>query len=69
MANKLQLAEAFLYGFTHAKRGYSIESLAESMGLTQKEWEKIKTEYPESVKGDYKADLDDYFRRKNKANG
>mgnify|MGYP002640668332 CR=1 FL=1 len=31
-------------GFAHAKQGYDVESLAEAMGLTREEWNKIKDE-------------------------
>ena len=38
----VELAEAQLTGFAHAAQGYSIEHLAESMGLTYTEWCMIK---------------------------
>ena len=38
----IEKAEQQLTGFVHAKRGFSIESLIESMGLTKKEWRKIR---------------------------
>ncbi len=42
MASQLDIAEAQLTGFAHRQKGYSIQSLASSMGLTKKEWNKIK---------------------------
>lgn len=40
--NELELAEQQLTGFAHAKAGYEAPALAESMGLTKREWEAIK---------------------------
>lgn len=42
MDNELEMAEQQLTGYMYAKAGYSIETLAASMGLTAEEWEKIK---------------------------
>jgi len=39
---KLDLAIAQITGYKEAKKGSSIEDLFDSMGLTEKEWEKIK---------------------------
>lgn len=45
MANKLDIANAQLTGFYHGKHyGSDIIGLIESMGLTKKEWLKIKSE-------------------------
>lgn len=65
MASKkqLELAEQQLVGFAHAKAGYDIEQLAESMGLTAKEWDALKGRVRLAA-GD-KRDLDAYFERRN----
>ena len=44
MATKKQIefAEQQLVGFAHARAGYDVEQLAESMGLTKHEWEVLK---------------------------
>lgn len=39
---EVEKAEQQITGYVHAKRGYSLESLADSMGLTESEWENIK---------------------------
>lgn len=36
------LAEAQLIGFSHCSKGYTIKELANSMGLTKKEWLKLR---------------------------
>lgn len=45
MATKLDLAEAQLLGYFHRKNGNTLFDLLTGMGLTQKEWEKLKSEY------------------------
>lgn len=43
MSGQLLLqAEAQFTGFIHAKQGYSVKSLAESMGLKKGEWVKLR---------------------------
>lgn len=39
---EIEKAEQQLTGYVHAKRGYNIESLIESMGLKEKEWKRIR---------------------------
>ena len=47
MDTKLDLADAQLLGFYHGKwNGNDIIGLIESMGLTKKEWLKLKSDYP-----------------------
>lgn len=38
----IEFAEQQLRGFAHAKAGYSLKSLCESMGLLKDEWGKLK---------------------------
>ena len=38
----LKLADAQFLGFSHAKSGYSLAMLAESMGLTADEWKLLR---------------------------
>lgn len=56
-----ECAEQQLTGFTHAKEGNDIESLAVSMGLTLDEWEKIKVNGIPMRSEDIEA-LDEYFK-------
>lgn len=46
MATQLELAEQQLVGYFHAKQGYSLRDLIESMGLGKEEWQKLKSKYP-----------------------
>lgn len=47
MANRLDLADAQLLGFYHGKwNSNDIIGLVESMGMTKKEWLKLKSDYP-----------------------
>jgi|JI7StandDraft_1071085.scaffolds.fasta_scaffold1102947_2 hypothetical protein len=39
---QIEYAESQFVGFFHAKKGFDIKSLCESMGLTKKEWDKIR---------------------------
>lgn len=43
MATKLDLAEAQFIGFRHGQQGFSVVDLVIAMGLTVKEWEKLRT--------------------------
>lgn len=52
-------------GYTHAKGGYNIESLADSMGLSQTEWEELKKEMPNNLLGVNDINnLDKHFNNK-----
>jgi|GEM_PF-1863238 len=54
-----ELAIQQFIGFHHAAMGFSIEELAENMGLTVEEWKEIRFDpalTPDSIKV-----LDDYF--------
>ena len=55
----LKLAEAQLIGFTQASRGYSIVSLANSMGLTKSEWIKLRDSV--DLKPQDKIELDKFY--------
>lgn len=57
--SQLELADAQLTGFAHASQGFGILELAESMGLTKKEW--IKLRETSGLKDLDKKDLDDKF--------
>ena len=60
--SQLKLAEAQIIGFAHASRGFAIKDLAESMGLTKREWLKIRDTV--DLKELDKADLDEMFEIK-----
>ena len=59
----IKIAEAQLIGFAHASKGYSIKSLAESMGLTKTEWKKLRESTIDLKPSDIQ-DLDDFFKIK-----
>jgi hypothetical protein len=42
----IDMAEQQLLGFMHSKDGGSLHELITGMGLTEKEWEKLKKDYP-----------------------
>lgn len=47
MATKLDLADAQFLGYYFGKwNGTGVIGLVQSMGLTKKEWLKLKTDYP-----------------------
>ena len=58
-SEQLLQAEAQLIGFTHASKGFTINSLADSMGLTKNEWKKLR-KYVD-LKASDKDDLDQKF--------
>lgn len=60
---QLELAAQQLIGYAHGKRGYSVTQLAEAMGLSAREWEKLRDDVT-LPKGDAE-ELDDYFARRN----
>jgi len=53
-------------GFHHAAMGFSIETLAENMGLTVEEWEEIR--FDPALTPDTIRALDNYFRREKPKN-
>lgn len=55
----IKLAEAQLLGFAHASKGYSIKDLAQAMGLSKKEW--LKLRHSIDLKPSDKAELDAMF--------
>jgi len=61
--NELDLAEQQLTGFAHAKAGYEVPALAESMGLTKYEWEAIKQRGMVKLDVQDVASLDVYFSK------
>ena len=42
VASQLDMAEQQLLGFYHAKQGFSLRDLVESMGLEKSEWKEMK---------------------------
>ena len=64
MDNLIELAEAQLTGYSHAQRGFSIESLIESMGITKKEWLIIKDRSHNILSDNDVKYIDNYFRQK-----
>ena len=55
----LELAVQQFVGFRHAQAGYSIESLADSMGLSASEWYAVRDEVPLTDRD--KQSLDKHF--------
>lgn len=67
MANRLDLADAQLLGWSYGKKGYFLTDLVVSMGLTKSEWKQWKEKYPKSLNDDDVTDIDEYFSKcKNK---
>ena len=64
MKLQTQLAEQQLFGFLHAKRGYSLISLIEGMGLTEKEWYEITDTYNLDLTDYEKLTVGRYFSNK-----
>jgi len=62
MANKLDLADAQLVGWSHGFHGFSIISLVESMGLTKSEWKKLQSDYSLYLSDDEKQEINEYFK-------
>ncbi|MFN3753339.1 hypothetical protein [Flavobacterium sp.] len=62
MASQLKTAEMQLLGFGHASKGFSIESLADAMGLKKSEWMKLRN--LDDLKPNDKQSLDDKFQVK-----
>lgn len=53
-----------LTGFFHAKRGFNLTSLIESMGMTEKEWKQIR--FDASILGlneSEVSEIDEYFEK------
>jgi hypothetical protein len=62
MPNNLLQAEQQLTGYSHAKQGYGIESLVDSMGLTKDEWMKLcKQNRVSFLSIEDKIYIDEYF--------
>lgn len=57
----LEMAEQQLIGFAHGKAGYTVVELADSMGLTRKEWSALQDNVKLS-QSDW-DELDAYFSR------
>lgn len=67
MANKLDLADAQFIGYFHGKwNRHDIIGLVEGMGLTKKEWIKLKTDYVTLTNVDESdiLEIDEYFKIK-----
>lgn len=58
---QLEYAENRFVGFFHAKKGYDIKALADSMGLTKSEWEKIKRTMASYFSQEDIQDIDSLF--------
>lgn len=59
----IDLAEAQLLGWSNGAHGYSLISLIQSMGLTQSQWESIKTQYPNTLNKSECEEVDNYFNQ------
>ena len=57
--SQIKSAEAQLIGFAHASRGFSINELAESMGLSKREWLNLRDKI--NLKPLDKTDLDEKY--------
>ena len=57
---RLEQADAQFIGFFHAKTGFNILNLVESMGLTEEEWIIIKKDYT-SIPEKESKEIDEYF--------
>jgi hypothetical protein len=65
MANRLDLADAQLLGFSMGKNNWNgIIDLVESMGLTRAEWNKWKDEYPSSLDSNDFDAIEEHFEKK-----
>lgn len=63
MATKLDLAYAQFIGFFHGKWNFNdIIGLVIGMGLTKKEWLKLRNEYPVMIDESDIKEIDAYFR-------
>ncbi|RDY57544.1 hypothetical protein [Flagellimonas nanhaiensis] len=63
--NQLNLVEQQLLGFCHAKQGYNLESLIDSMGLTNDEWQDMKNrEMVDHIDETVIDEIDGYFESK-----
>lgn len=59
----LNYAQQQMVGFFHAKSGYSIVELIRAMGLTKKEWKRMKEIYKlQFISTADKKEIDDYFK-------
>lgn len=59
----LDLADAQLIGFAHARRGLGVLSMIESMGLTREEWIEWKSKYTTSYLTPSEIqEIDSYFK-------
>jgi hypothetical protein len=67
MANKLDLADAQLLGFSMGKNNCDgIIDLIESMGLTKSEWNKWKKKYPNCLHINDFESIEEHFNKKSK---
>jgi len=57
----LELAVQQFEGYRHAQAGYSIQALADSMGLTASEWDAVRAESPLTEQD--KQALDKHFTK------
>ena len=60
MATKLDLADAQFIGYSHG-RFESLLDMVSSMGLTEKEWEKWKKDYPNCLRQQEIDEINYYF--------
>lgn len=58
---EIEFAEQQLTGFFHARHGYTLLQLVQSMGLTSEEWAAIKASGRIHVPLDARAELDQHF--------
>lgn len=57
------LALAQFTGFAHAKNGYGIIDLVNSMGLTEEEWDEIKNDEIKILSDADTLDINEHFSR------
>jgi hypothetical protein len=61
--NLLDMAEQQLLGYVHGFRGDDAVSLVENMGLTKKEWEKIKATSMNPLSDEETKEVDDLLSK------
>ena len=67
MASKLDLADAQFIGFKHGKwNPDDIIGLIKGMGLTEKEWVKHKSNYPDFLDDIDIETINEYYKKANK---
>ncbi len=59
----IQFAEQQLIGYLHAKRGYGLEDLIISMGLSLDEWKEIKEKSNLDITDEEREEIEEHFAK------